>query len=208
MSGSCGTQFGPSDLGMIADFLDVGDDLTLRAPTIYDSAALFLQVNHNRENLREWLPWLDKTQTLEDEIGFLQMSIEDRGNGLTALWLIYLDEELVGTVGLNWIDSQNRGCGIGYWLAKDFTGRGIVTRCCQRIMRHIFEDVGMRRLVLEAAVENSASRAVAERLGMRLEGITKDREWLYDHYVDAALYAITAPEWFSRQGHDTDTTVE
>jgi len=39
---------------------------------------------------------------------------------------------------------------------------------------------------------------VAERLGMRLEGITKDREWLYDHYVDSALYAIIAPEWQSR----------
>ena len=32
-------------------------------------------------------------------------------------------------------------------------------------------------------------------LGMRLEGITKDREWLYDHYVDAKLFAITKPEW-------------
>ena len=30
---------------------------------------------------------------------------------------------------------------------------------------------------------------------LRLEGITKDREWLYDHYVDSTLYAITAPEW-------------
>ena len=30
---------------------------------------------------------------------------------------------------------------------------------------------------------------------MRLEGVTKDREWLYDHYVDAKLYAITKPEW-------------
>ena len=36
---------------------------------------------------------------------------------------------------------------------------------------------------------------VKQRIGMRLEGITKDREWLYDHYVDAKLYAITKPEW-------------
>ena len=65
-------------------------------------------------------------------------------------------------------------------------------------MEHCFDDLGFHRFVLEAATENIASRAVAERLGMRLEGITKDREWLYDHYVDSALYAIIAPEWQSR----------
>jgi len=32
-------------------------------------------------------------------------------------------------------------------------------------------------------------------LGMRLEGISKDREWLYDRFVDGAMYAVTAPEW-------------
>jgi len=65
-------------------------------------------------------------------------------------------------------------------------------------MDHCFDDLEFHRFVLEAATDNTASRAVAERLGMRLEGITKDREWLYDHYVDAALYAITAPEWRQR----------
>ena len=65
-------------------------------------------------------------------------------------------------------------------------------------MEHCFDDLKLHRFVLEAATENFPSRAIAENLGMRLEGITKDREWLYDHYVDAALYAITAPEWRTR----------
>ena len=65
-------------------------------------------------------------------------------------------------------------------------------------MEHCFDDLGLHRFVLEAATGNFRSRAIAENLGMRLEGITKDREWLYDHYVDAALYAMTAPEWRTR----------
>jgi ribosomal-protein-serine acetyltransferase len=67
-------------------------------------------------------------------------------------------------------------------------------------MDHMFDDVGMHRFVLEVALENHASRAIAERLGMRLEGEVKDREWLYDRWVDSALYAITAPEWKERRG--------
>jgi len=65
-------------------------------------------------------------------------------------------------------------------------------------MEHCFDELGLHRFGREAATENFPSRAIAERLGRRLEGITKDRECLYDHYVDSALYAITEPEWRSR----------
>ena len=202
MSGPCGANHGLDGISPIANFLDVGEGLTLRAPRIEDSSDLFLQVDRNRDHLRKWLPWLDNTQTVADEAGFIQMSIDERAKGSGALWLIFSDSELVGTIGLNWVDSQNQGCGIGYWLASEFNGHGIITRCCRRLINHVFEDVGMRRCVLEAAVDNTASRAVAERLGMRLEGITEDREWLYDHWVDAALYAITSPEWENQKSKE------
>ena len=57
----------------------------------------------------------------------------------------------------------------------------------------------IHRFVIEVAINNYSSRKVAESLGMRLEGIIKDRELLYGEYVDAALYAITAPEWNLRK---------
>ena len=38
-------------------------------------------------------------------------------------------------------------------------------------------------------------RAVAERLGFRLEGVTRQTEWLYDRFVDHAVYGILASEW-------------
>jgi ribosomal-protein-serine acetyltransferase len=58
---------------------------------------------------------------------------------------------------------------------------------------------GIHRFVIEVAINNNSSRKVAERLGMRLEGVIKDRELLYGKYVDAAMYAITAPEWNLRK---------
>ena len=70
-----------------------------------------------------------------------------------------------------------------------------MSKSCIRLMEHCFDDLNLHRFVLEAAIDNIPSCEIAERIGMRLEGVTKDREWLYDHYVDAKLYAITKPEW-------------
>ena len=175
--------------------LMVDEGLELRQTVPEDAEEMFAVVDANRKYLREWLPWLDNTNSPDDETVFINGLLEEYRKGEGVNYAIRLDGRFIGGMSLNWIDRGNRGCGVGYWLSEEFTGQGIVTRCCGRLMDHCFDDLGFHRFVLEAATENIASRAVAERLGMRLEGITKDREWLYDHYVDSALYAITAPEW-------------
>jgi len=178
--------------------MDVEKGLEISLIGMDDAPELFSVVDSNRMYLREWLPWLDETNSIEDEISFISMSLEEYEKREGVVYAIRLDGKLVGTIGLNWIDWENKGCGVGYWLSESHTGQGLVTHCCKRLMEHCFNDLGLHRFVLEVAVENHESRAVADRLMMRLEGISKDREWLYDHYVDGALYAITAPEWRNR----------
>ena len=74
-------------------------------------------------------------------------------------------------------------------------GNGIITKSCKRLINHCFNDLELHRVVLEAAVDNFSSISVANRLGMRLEGSNIDREWLYDHFVDSNIYAITSNEF-------------
>jgi ribosomal-protein-serine acetyltransferase len=39
------------------------------------------------------------------------------------------------------------------------------------------------------------SRAIPEKLGFVQEGITRQEEWLYDHYVDHVIYGLLAKDW-------------
>ena len=43
----------------------------------------------------------------------------------------------------------------------------------QEGLDHCFVDLKLHRLVIEVAVDNHPSRAVADRLGLRLEGISR-----------------------------------
>ena len=178
-----------------ARLLHVENGLDLQLVGEDDAGELFTVVDSNREYLREWLPWLDATNSFEDEIAFISNSLEEYQKREGVFYTIRLEGRIIGTISLNWIDWGNKAAGVGYWLSKNQTGNGYVTKSCIRLMEHCFDDLSLHRFVLEAAVDNIPSCEIAERIGMRLEGITKDREWLYDHYVDAKLFAITKPEW-------------
>ncbi|MDP6913414.1 MAG: GNAT family protein [Candidatus Thalassarchaeaceae archaeon] len=180
-----------------AKSLLVEEGLEISIPMEVDALELFNLVDENRAYLREWLPWLDDVQSVDDELALIRSLSSDKGDAF-VLYIIRQLGDLVGVVSLNWIDWSNRSFGLGYWVSQSSTGQGIMTKACSRLMEHCFDDLKLHRSVIEAAVENFPSRAVAERLGMRAEGISKDREWLYDHFVDGSLYAITAPEWKSR----------
>ena len=178
-----------------ARLLHVENGLDLQLVGEDDAGELFAVVDSNREYLREWLPWLDATNSFEDEKAFISNSLEEYQKREGVFYTIRLEGRIIGTISLNWIDWANKAAGVGYWLSKNQTGNGYVTKSCIRLMEHCFDDLSLHRFVLEAAVDNIPSCEIAERIGMRLEGITKDREWLYDHYVDAKLFAITKPEW-------------
>jgi len=170
--------------------LEVDGRTFLRSFAEADAAALFALVDANRSYLREWLPWLDHVRSVDDIREFLRGVSERERAGSSLELAIVHDGALAGVAGFRALDPGNRSGELGYWLAADRQGRGIVTGACRALARHGFESLGLHRLVLIAASANARSRGVAERLGFRLEGELREYEWLYDHFVDAALYAL------------------
>lgn len=156
---------------------------------------LFALVDRNRAYLREWLPWLDATTTVEDERTFVRSSLEGFAKGTTIEFAIWHKGGISGGIGLHFIDDVNRSGEIGYWVSEDLQGRGLVTRACVAVLDHAFGNLGLNRVVIRVDVGNTRSRAIPERLGFTQEGVTRQSDWLYTRFRDMVLYSVLAEEW-------------
>lgn len=154
-----------------------------------DAEELFALTDANRAHLRRWLPWLDQTRAPAATVNFIAYARSESIAGTGLHCGIYEQNILVGVCGYNRIDAHNRSAQIGYWQAADAQGRGIMSRSVTAFALHGFAKRGLHRQVIACAEENRASAAVAERCGFRFEGVARDAEWLYDHYVSHRIYA-------------------
>ena len=84
-------------------------------------------------------------------------------------------------------------------LGQEFEGKGLATNACRALVDHAFEELGLNRVSIACATENKRSCAIPERLSFQREGIQRQAEWLYDHFVDHVVYAALASEWQKRR---------
>jgi ribosomal-protein-serine acetyltransferase len=174
-------------------FWDLGQGLAVRTYSPDDAEIVFGLVEANRERLDRWFPWSEHVETVLDQrewiVTCLASETDQEANG------IWLDGRLVGTIGMS-VETINDAGEVGYWLDAGAEGRGLITRSCRRFLEHGFDERGLNRMQIRAAVENERSRAVAERLGMVEEGVLRGGGKVAGgRYVDLVVYGMLASEW-------------
>jgi RimJ/RimL family protein N-acetyltransferase len=111
---------------------------------------------------------------------------------------------LLGEVVLKWLP----GCGqaeIGWSLAPETRGRGIGTEAAGALLKLGFEDLAFHRIDAKLDELNTASAALCERLGMRLESRQVDK-WHYKGvWATELVYAVLAEEWRAREPAEGST---
>ena len=175
--------------------LRIDHGLELRLLGEQQAEILFALVDENRDHLRQWLPWLDDNRSVDDTRAFIKKSLEQLANNNGFPAGIWYQGRLAGVIGYAEIDWPNRITGIGYWLGASFQGQGLVTRSCRALVDYAFNQLELNRVEIRCAPGNKASCAIPQRLGFTREGVLRQAEWLYDHYVDLVVYAMLASEW-------------
>ena len=173
--------------------IQLSDELELRALTAADVDEVHALVEGNREHLAEWMPWAAGQQR-EGTENYLRTAEQKREQGEALDFAIVLDGRIAGCAGFPVIDPYARTGTIGYWLAREHEGRGLVTRAVSALIDHGFDELGLHRVQISAATDNVRSRAVPERLGFTQEGVLREAELVGDEYQDLAVYGLLAGE--------------
>lgn len=173
----------------------VAPGIEMRTFALRDAEAVYAVADRNRPRLREWLPWVDKTESVQDIRDFITRAIaqmEANQGPHTGIWH---GEVLAGCIGCHPIDWANRNCSIGYWLAEPYQGRGLMTQCCNTMLAYLFEELGLHRVEIRCGTGNLRSCAIPQRLGFTREGVVREAEWVNDRWVDLVVWSMLQDEW-------------
>ncbi len=165
--------------------------LRLRSPRQQDAAVIF--DTYARDPLvTRYLVWLPH-QAIETTEKFIALCIEQRANASAFPYVITqkYDARLVGMIDFR---PHQHGANLGYVLAKEYWGRGMMTEAARCVVEHAFTQKGLYRVQAFCDVENIGSARVLEKIGMRREGTL--RRYVVHPAVsseprDCYLYAIT-----------------
>jgi len=175
--------------------IELGDGLALHPASTDDATELFAAIDRNRARLRQWLPWISNHYSFHDALRFLEQAVTQNAEGSALTMLIRSNGKICGAIGLHRIDYPNRASSIGYWIGNDHEGKGFITRACHAILDLAFLTYGLHRIEIRCATGNTRSTAIPIRLGFSEEGILKEAEWLYDHWVDLRVFGLIDVNW-------------
>ena len=178
--------------------VQIDETLMLRQLKVREYQTMFDLVDKNREQLREWLPWVDYVTEAESYKKAIQAWIESNDANQSMTLGVYLEGHLVGMCGFNTIDLLNKRGAIGYWLAEGYNGQGIMTRAVRGLVDYGFKQLELHRVEISAGVENVKSRKIPERLGFEEEALLKEYEFLYDHFHDLVQYRMMKRDWLTK----------
>jgi ribosomal-protein-serine acetyltransferase len=173
----------------------VDHEITLGLLQETDAADIFELLQRNRAHLDPWLRWSGRVKTIEDTTALIRRFQQKHVDGDGFHIGIWKQNKLTGGLVCHYINRESSKTEIGYWLAAEYIGRGLVTRTVQVVIQYLFVVEKMHRIEIQCATDNLPSRAVAERLGFTLEGIKRESEWLTSRYADHYLYSLLAHEW-------------
>lgn len=174
---------------------NIDDKMMLKMLDLRDAERLFNLTVGSKETLREWLPFIDYTKSVEDTQSFIQSTMKQfaDNNGFQAG--IWYDGKIAGVIGFHQINWSNKSTSIGYWLGNDYVGLGLMTKSVKAFVDYALNELELNRVEIRAAVENRKSRAIPERLGFTEEGCIRQAEWLYDYYVNHIVYGMLKEDW-------------
>jgi ribosomal-protein-alanine N-acetyltransferase len=159
--------------------------IQLRPYRLADIHDLVAAANHPDINtyLRDQFPF---PYTLQDAYWWLTEGVKSFASHAA----ITLDDICIGGVSVVYGQAESRYSGeIGYWLGRNFWGRGFATEAVLRMTDEVFAKTELLRIHAQVFSPNRASRQVLENCGYQREGVLRQAIVKNGQVMDLHLYA-------------------
>lgn len=176
--------------------IDIDDDLRIELMGMHHVKELYELIIKNKDELKVRLPWASTVKSLEDEEEAIKKVIKDYATKGDLHTPIFYKDKMIGTVSL--VKRKRLGLihgDVGYWLDKDYQGRGIVTKVSAKMLDIGFKVFNLGKITLHCATNNPKSCNVAKRLGMKLDGTLRAEGEVNGVLEDIMVYSILKSEY-------------
>jgi ribosomal-protein-serine acetyltransferase len=172
---------------------EIKDGVVLMRPFhINDADETFTAIRESLTDLKPWMSWAHDGYSLQEAKDFIRITRSRWEEGTLYAFVITNARggSVVGGCSLSHIHPVYHMCNLGYWVRTSRRGEGIAVRATRLAAQYAFEKIGLIRVEVVMAVDNHASRRVAEKSGAHYEGILRNRMVVGREIQDAHMYSL------------------
>jgi len=173
----------------------IDNNILLRSYQLDDAQELFKAVNSSRTHLQPWLEWINKTTKPEQSLQFIQQSLHHLNTQEALALGIFYNDRIIGGIGMHHWNQATKKAQVGYWISKEYEGKGIIHQCLTRFIDFLFEKIGLNKIEIHFIPANKRSAKVAERLGCKVEGVIRQSYLRNGKAEDIVITGLLKGEW-------------
>jgi ribosomal-protein-alanine N-acetyltransferase len=174
-----------------------GPTVMLRAPRPSDYLPWRTLRKESRDFLKPFEPrWTEADLTHRVYSARLKRGRDEAKAGTDYTFFVFIRErgveQLVG--GLTLSNVRRRAAQfvtLGYWMGRDYAGRGLMTEAVGLVVPFVFDTLGLHRIHAAFLPDNKASRRVLEKNGFREEGFAENYLQIDGRWADHVLFGLT-----------------
>lgn len=143
---------------------------------------------HPHKNIAVTLQYLKTLERKYRKMEFYDWGVVHKSSG-----------KLIGTCGFTAFDIENNGAEIGYVIARPYWGMGFAAEAARAVIEFGFQTLRLHRIEARFMTKNDGSRRVAQKCGMKFQGLFKEGVLAKGRYEDVEIFAVTEYEYKSQE---------
>ena len=169
-----------------------GKLINLRKLTIDDATTI---VNLMDYEIAKYLYQVPYPYRIEDALNFIKSSYDDfKLHKAITFAIDYKYKSLLllaGTIGIKDIDYVNKKADIGYWIGKQYQGKGITTECVKLIVNYAFDELKLEEILAYVFPDNNSSIRVLKKNGFeKTKEIVNEYHPISKSYKNSLVFII------------------